>query len=321
MLRRTVPLLLWMSATLAHAQALSIETIEHGPWPAAVAALQSQLRSQGQLVQVIVRDDTGRALACGTYTLNLDAAGASAFQIVGCDPANGSTALALVSRSALFAYDGTISRPLAIELSATEVRVGSIAGGAAVTGGSTLDCSVGIRPYLDDLEHGTHVELGPDRFEVRPRGAGIVVESQPQGWLLTAARSAQLVIDYDVVERATGQVVLSDRATLSCSSGAPAPLVTVVPAPTWSAPVPGADRILVMERMHTGRVAEVVGVVDVDEPYLDQTTALRMLRERAAALGADAIVGVRLHHDELDLPPAHLTGLAVRFRRAPGERR
>jgi uncharacterized protein YbjQ (UPF0145 family) len=38
---------------------------------------------------------------------------------------------------------------------------------------------------------------------------------------------------------------------------------------------------------------------------------MRMIRERAAQMGADAVIGVQFHHGEGG--PTHLSGLAVRF--------
>ena len=40
--------------------------------------------------------------------------------------------------------------------------------------------------------------------------------------------------------------------------------------------------------------------------------ALDALRRKAAAMGADAVVGVEFHHSEGG-EPTHLSGLAVRF--------
>jgi uncharacterized protein YbjQ (UPF0145 family) len=41
--------------------------------------------------------------------------------------------------------------------------------------------------------------------------------------------------------------------------------------------------------------------------------ALDVLRRRAVAMGADAVVGVEFHHGEGEGQPTHLSGLAVRF--------
>ncbi len=206
---------------LARAQSLQLRSVEFGPWPAAVAALQADRSAEGRIVHVYVLDERGGAAPCGSYELSLDAAGASALRILGCDASDGTTAIQLVSRTALFSHDGhgPVPVPRQIQLAVTEVRTGAAAGGAALTGGSALSCSVHVRPYLDDLEHGGHVALTPDRYEVRLRAADVHAQPASDGWLLTSGGRAELALEYDVVERATGEVVLHDHATLQCASG------------------------------------------------------------------------------------------------------
>jgi hypothetical protein len=75
-----------------------------------------------------------------------------------------------------------------------------------------------------------------------------------------------------------------------------------------------ASEILVLQSTKLDRPAEVVGIVDVHEPMTSEAAALARLREKAAALGANAIVGVEFHHGEAAGEPTHLSGLAVRFR-------
>jgi hypothetical protein len=77
-----------------------------------------------------------------------------------------------------------------------------------------------------------------------------------------------------------------------------------------SAPV---DRVLILQSTHLDRPAEVVGIVDVHEEMGHHDAALAELRRKAAALGADAVVGVEFHHSESNGEPTHLSGLAVRF--------
>lgn len=209
-------------AQAPEATSLTLGTVEHGPWPNAVAALQADRASEGRAVHVFVLDDLGRRAPCGSYVLNFDAQGAAAFRVLSCDPRDGTTAVQLLSRTALFSHEGPFSRPRAMYVTATEVRTGAAAGGAALTGGSALSCSVRVRPYVDDLEHGGHVYLTPDRYAVRVTAAGVNVQAGSAGWLLTSGTRAQLDVDYDVVDRGTNEVVLHDRATLACSSGTPA---------------------------------------------------------------------------------------------------
>ena len=71
--------------------------------------------------------------------------------------------------------------------------------------------------------------------------------------------------------------------------------------------------VLVLQGTHLDRPSEVVGVVDAHLKVGDQDAALAALRKRAAAMGADAVVGVEFHHGEGPGEPIHLSGLAVRF--------
>jgi hypothetical protein len=246
-------LLLLIPCSLAQAQGLSIGSTEHGPWAQTVAALQADRFADGRTIHVVVRDEGNVILQCGSYALSLDPIGASAFRVGECNPVSNATAMTLVARTELFSHDSIVPRPRSINLYATQVRTGLASGGAEVSGGSALDCSVGIRPYLDDLEHGTHVYLGPDRFMVHPNAVGIEVESRTDGWLLRSGTRASLTIAYDVVDRSNGEVVLTDRATLVCASGdqadplpipAPEPAVTSAPPITTSSSMSEGDSTL-----------------------------------------------------------------------------
>jgi uncharacterized protein YbjQ (UPF0145 family) len=74
-----------------------------------------------------------------------------------------------------------------------------------------------------------------------------------------------------------------------------------------------ASNVVVLQTTKLDRYAEVVGVVDVHEPMGDEQAALQRLREKAAEMGADAVVGVEFHHGEGEGEPTHLSGMAVRF--------
>ena len=81
--------------------------------------------------------------------------------------------------------------------------------------------------------------------------------------------------------------------------------------------VPSAGRganIAIIESEHVDRPMEVLGFVDVHEPVTTQAEAIAELREHAAELGAEAVIGVELHHGEGGPAPSHLSGTAVRFR-------
>lgn len=74
-----------------------------------------------------------------------------------------------------------------------------------------------------------------------------------------------------------------------------------------------ARRVLLLQGRKLDRPAEVVGVVDAHEPSGREDAAFARLQQRAAELGADAVVGIDFHHGESAGEPLHLSGLAVRF--------
>jgi hypothetical protein len=88
--------------------------------------------------------------------------------------------------------------------------------------------------------------------------------------------------------------------------------VPIVPEACCLETLPAA-RVLVLQSTHTDRLTEVVGVIDVHAEMGGHDAALQMLKERAAQLGADAVLGVEFHHGHGEDEPTHLSGLAVRF--------
>jgi uncharacterized protein YbjQ (UPF0145 family) len=75
-----------------------------------------------------------------------------------------------------------------------------------------------------------------------------------------------------------------------------------------------AARVQVLESEHGSREMEALGIVDAHEKPGHHDEALQELRESAAALGADAVVGVEFHHGEGGGAVSHLSGMAVRYR-------
>jgi len=73
-----------------------------------------------------------------------------------------------------------------------------------------------------------------------------------------------------------------------------------------------AARVRVLQNESLDCPSEVLGTVDVHEEVKDEAQALAVLRRRAAALGADAVVGVEFHHGEGGHEETHLSGMAVR---------
>jgi hypothetical protein len=88
---------------------------------------------------------------------------------------------------------------------------------------------------------------------------------------------------------------------------------TTISGPGASRAARDASRVLVLQSKHLDRPAEVVGVVDAHEEMGKHEAALWALKTKAAALGADAVVGVEFNHGEGQGEPTHLSGLAVRF--------
>jgi hypothetical protein len=96
------------------------------------------------------------------------------------------------------------------------------------------------------------------------------------------------------------------------------PSATTTTAPAFAAPHYnsfGSERIVVTDQHHLDRPTEVLGIVDVHLAMGTEEAALGELRNRAAELGADAVLGVEFHHGEHKGEPIHLSGLAVRFMR------
>lgn len=301
------------SAPRAHAQdgVLAIDVVGGPSWAETVAALEHDVGAQGRRLSLRVVDRHGQVAPCGYYALTFDEAGSRAFSVGACDPATSATEVTLVSRTDLFSHEGVVPTPRTIRLTATEVRRGDESGGAAQTGGAALDCSVGVRPYLDDLEHGTVVYLQRDRFDVRPADTSITVEAWSDGWSLRGRARAELTIAYDVVERTTGAVVLHSQATLVCTD-APSTTGGVVTPHHETTIEERTERVLVTSGDDPGRAAEVIAVVDVSGAQASGAEGLWLLRRRAAELHADAVVGVELHRGTRR-GPARLSGLAVRY--------
>ncbi len=219
--RLLLAMVAWAAALLpspARADDLTVRTVESGEWPAAVASLQADVRGEGRVLHVIVQDARGQRAACGRYTLRFDDAGEQAFTILECDPRTQATAVRLARRAALFDHGDIVPTPRTVEVSAVEVRSGAARGGAATPGGSDVACTVAVRPFLRDLEHGTVVYLTPGRFQIRLLGAGAAASVEGGGWLLRGRVDAAMALEYDVVDTRTGRVAVHDRATLSCGA-------------------------------------------------------------------------------------------------------
>jgi len=79
-------------------------------------------------------------------------------------------------------------------------------------------------------------------------------------------------------------------------------------------------RVHLLNKEDAGEPTEVLGIIDVHTKSGEQDRALQELRVRAAALDADAVVGVEFHHGEHGGEATHLSGTAVRYRDLIGGR-
>ena len=200
----------------AHAQQLSVRTLEGREWGAAIAAMQTDRSSQGRSIHVVVGGSAPSP--CGSYQLALDDHGSRAFDVGACDAETGATELRLVDRLALFEPGSVVARPRRIGVAAIEIRSGSAVGGARLTAETELRCSIAARPFLVDYATGERVPATPDHFEMRLVGEGARVEAGGDGWRIT---SGSMRVEYELVERASGEVVLHETVALSCEAPRP----------------------------------------------------------------------------------------------------
>jgi uncharacterized protein YbjQ (UPF0145 family) len=86
------------------------------------------------------------------------------------------------------------------------------------------------------------------------------------------------------------------------------------PLPSDPATIARAASVRVIQNDSLGCEAEALGPIDVHKKMESTQQALDALKLRAAALGADAIIGVDFEHGEGGDAPTHLSGMAVRCR-------
>ncbi len=104
-----------------------------------------------------------------------------------------------------------------------------------------------------------------------------------------------------VSSEAHGAIDISDIGPIPCADCTPAPQMT-----------PRARAVQVFADKHVPRPTEVVGVLDFHSAATSEDKGFDELRARAAALGADAVIGAEFEHGEGG-EPSHLSGMAVRF--------
>ncbi len=91
-------------------------------------------------------------------------------------------------------------------------------------------------------------------------------------------------------------------------SGAPSPLD---PSSVHSV-APDATKVLVTPQGDLGRKLDVLAVLDFHTRADTEDKGFDELRERAAALGASAVIGAQFEHGEGN-EPSHLSGMAVKY--------
>lgn len=196
---------------------LSVHTLEYGEWRGAIMALQRDPASQGRSVHVVAIGDGAQRAPCGGYQLVLDDSASRAFDVGRCDPSSGATALVLVNRPALFELVDLVARPRQVRITAIELRSEPTANSARTRAETELRCSIAARPYLVD-DSGRRVAATPERFELRPVGEGVAIEASGDGWTI---RSGSVRIEYELIDRQSGEVVLHETVALSCGRSTP----------------------------------------------------------------------------------------------------
>lgn len=89
-------------------------------------------------------------------------------------------------------------------------------------------------------------------------------------------------------------------------------IATLHADPPRASPAEAAHVKIVQAGATLDEPTEVIGVVDVHESGRTEAQGLEIMKERAAAMHADAVVEVEFHRDDKDF--VDLSGLAVRFR-------
>jgi hypothetical protein len=188
---------------------------DHGSWSEALAALRSDLGSKGNTIHLGVTLSAVR-VSCEHYRLQLDALTKAAFRVGACDPATDEVPLVLEHREELFDHRSYVPTPRASSITATVIHQGTAVADDGPEGGSVVRCSWAVRPYLDDAEHGTRVLLTPEHYTLRSGSAWVQADPDGAGWTLSTTERASFHVEYEVLDRAAGSVVLKHRMTLAC---------------------------------------------------------------------------------------------------------
>jgi hypothetical protein len=99
------------------------------------------------------------------------------------------------------------------------------------------------------------------------------------------------------------------HASVDTSNTGPMPCADCAPPMPMT---PRARSVQVFVDKRVPRPTEVLGVFDFHSASTSEDKGFDELRARAAAIGADAVIGAEFEHGE-GSEPSHLSGMAVRF--------
>ena len=112
---------------------------------------------------------------------------------------------------------------------------------------------------------------------------------------------------------ATTSAQPNDAPSQPSSKGGPILTAGEPVMPPLNGPLTGAaSRVQVFPGKDPGHRSVVVAVLDFHTSADSEDKGFDLLRDRAASLGADAVIGAEFEHGE-GSEPSHLSGMAVRF--------
>lgn len=127
--------------------------------------------------------------------------------------------------------------------------------------------------------------------------------------LLLAASIVGCATPPPVAQPSNVYVSSEAHASLDTSGMGPIPCADCTPVPAMT---PRARTVQVLVDKRVPRPTEVVAVFDLHSQADSEDKGFDELRARAAAIGADAVIGAEFEHGEAN-EPSHLSGMAVRF--------
>lgn len=89
-----------------------------------------------------------------------------------------------------------------------------------------IECTLVVRPVWIDPSTGARVRATPERFLLDPIGEGVAIAAAGDGWQV---RAGTVRVEYRLIDRVTGAVVLEDSASLACGRALAPPPPEVIP--------------------------------------------------------------------------------------------